>query len=494
MALSIVEKLALSSELQKTPTLYGLLQTIGEKDGLDTNTTESILVALRDKSKSDPAAFSKMEADLKANPSLANSIRVAAIGNPSSVVDAIKQYSGGDMGAYLPAKGSYPEAESKVAGAQQQPTSLQGQASPARKAPEIEAIELFAEKIADYCVSKLGIDKAKADGFVNKIKSDPVLAQKIAYTMKTNPSFIEDLSKLSESDKKLSGIALHVAKSRMNTILSDPGKLTNDAFVKERQAELWMADKSMGELTQTAFGQIRQKHFDGGLGGVFSGFKGDNKVIVMGGGLMGFINMEAFRANFAQAQAMALFSPNQMFINVQKGENGKFKDEIPVLDKDNKPIMGADGKPITKDEIRGKDLVAFKTVDGKEMKAVASIGYEARQGKDGNFRVPIITDIDKVTGMPTKIDRVIMTPEVFAEYRAKVETATGKTFAVDRYVAPQPPAPPMVVSVDPQTGVANDPVPLKLQQQPPAAGAQSYPVRPGGLDNAANEPERALKA
>lgn len=489
-----LDMLAMRMAISKNKTLDALIDKIEADPSVPKEAQAKIIVAFANKWKTNPDIYSQMEADLKKTPELANRIQVTANGNPASLITAIKEYEPGNMGANLPVKGSYLEAERKyassapaspspmavVAGATQpsapaptqtasRPTSsandddaiLDAVANASdddiQKTTSPEAVHMLADRIAKMAVTTHGTSPATANGFVAKIKTDPKLSQAIAINLQQNPDFVRQLARMAKDKTPLTEPAKSMARREMENLMENPERLADAKYVRELQQKIQMAEQfkneGIGGMLQSMFGPLRGGFSNLGL--VFAGFTGPNKVfsMVQGDGLFPtmMINLDSMRRNEAVAYAASTVGGNSLTT---------FAEPYKTVS-----VKGPDGKSMTE-----KVPNTFKmTINGKETDVVLALGLTANE-RAGH--------IDPVTNQFVPSNRVAFwgtrtvggqpemletTKDEFERYRTAVNQASakygdGRQLAFTDYTEQdardrfrnQPQI--QIASVDPQTG------------------------------------------
>jgi hypothetical protein len=489
-----LDMLAMKMAIGKNKTLDGLMDEIEADPSVPKEAQAKIIVAFANKWKTNPNIYSQMEADLKKTPELANRIQVTANGNPASLITAIKEYEPGNMGANLPVKGSYLEAERKyassasastppmavVAGATQPsaPAPTQTASRPSssandddaildavanfsdddiKKGTSVEAVHMFADRIAKMAVTVHGTSPATANGFAAKIKADPNLSQAIATNLQQNPAFVRQLARMAKDKTPLTEPAKSMARREMENLMANPERLADAKYVRELQQKIQMAEQykneGIGGMLQSMFGQLRGGSSD--LGSAFAGFTGPHTVFTMaqGGGLFPtlMINQDSIRKNEAIGYARSTVGANDL-----KTFPEPYKTAM---------VKGADGKQVAKEVPN-----TFKmNINGKETDVILARGLMANEVKGHidpatNQFVPsnkvAFWGTRSVGGQP---ELLYASKDEFLKYKSAVDAASakygdGKQLAFTDYteqdarVALRNQPQIQIASVDPQTG------------------------------------------
>ena len=351
--------------------------------------------------------------------------------------------------------------------------------------------------------ASLGVDSATTNGFKQKIQKDDKLSKSIATNLQNNPDFVRSLARMAKDNSPLSEPFKGKAVSEMNKLMANPELLANDAYVKDMQKKFEMAEQfkkfGLNEMLTKMLDGLRGQSY--GLfeqvGDISAGFSGARSVVTMGngGGFMGSVmfNMNNFNANVDEARSNANYSASSMTAFSVKGADGKYFHDVPVKDDKGNVLKKEDGTPLTRSV--GNYTVNLKTANGKDVEVIPSVGVlVAKQASDGNYRVPVITGIDK-NGAADKLSFVMLAPAEFERYKKIAEADAAKAgnsireFEVSRLAdaAPKQPSGMTVARVDPGTGAVTT-----STTYPTAAPTQIAPPS-NGREQAANERDFALQ-
>lgn len=406
-------------------------------------TEMTFLRELGKKWKTDPELFTKLEADMAADPKLAEEFHSAIKNDPERAINAIQKYDrpGSLSLALKSGEGTAAPSISESSSPASSPASGPAPAAPAESAAkrddnarDIATVAMMAEDLAK-AAKEFGVPASTADGFVTRIKTDPDLAKRIAVNFKRNPDFLSMVTDQVEVTPKNGPIA-QKAKQELNKIMSKPELLAEDSYVKGLERDIKNANAMKASLAgvTAGFGNLAA-----GFREIIGGFSGSRKVFSMsspGGSLFPtlFINLDAYRQNAAEARAFGAYSPLEMDAYTTPDKNGKFfHDGQQRKGADGKPLM-KDGKPVFEQVPNGQ--ITLTTADGKEVKVIPAGGnLMAKQragdfGPDGKFipgniKVPVVTEITE-HGVPSKIANVTLTPAQFQQYNRLVEAAAQK--------------------------------------------------------------------
>lgn len=380
-------------------------------------------------------------------------------------------------------------------------------------------IKLILNGMADQAGSKYGVESSTVSGFKQRVAEDTELVDDITTNFQNNPDFVRQLAKAAKDKTPMNKTMQNMAKGTMTTVMENPEKLAEDAYVKDLNQKMNMGSKMAG------FGKILDSIFGPGVGGqiagwfsaifdqikgFFSQFTGEKSVISMRSGGQGsllptaMLNVDNMRYNKEAAEAQANYSPRQMTALTTADKDGKFFHNGEQLkDKDGKPVLKND-KPVYEQIPNGQ--ITLKTADGKDFKGIPSVGaLSAIELQNGNVRVPIVEAID-AKGAATKVTQITMTREAFDDYK-KIADAKGqerggaiKSLTLetleDRTV--RAPLTVKMASVDPSTGAVaplttidaatGKPVQPGLQK----SEVETFPVRPHN-DPSSNERDYKLQ-
>lgn len=406
-------------------------------------TEMTFLRELGKKWKTDPELFTKLEADMDADPKLAEEFHSAIKNDPERAIKAIQKYDrpGSLSLALKSGEGAAAPSISESSSPASSPASGPAPTAPAGSgakrddnARDIATVGMMAEDLAK-AAKKFGVPASTADGFLTRIKTDRDLAKRIAENFKRNPDFLSMVTDQVEGTPKTGPIA-QKAKQELNKIMSKPELLAQDSYVKGLERDIKNANAMKAGLAGMTggFGNLAA-----GVREIIAGLSGSRKVLSMssaGGSLVPTlsINLEAYRQNAAEAGAFDAYSPLEMDAYTTPGKNGKFFQDGPQRKgADGKPLM-KDGKPVFEQVPNGQ--ITLKTADGKEVKVIPAGGnLMAKQragdfGPDGKFipgniKVPVVTEITE-HGVPSKIANVMLTPAQFEEYNRLVDAAAQK--------------------------------------------------------------------
>lgn len=424
-----------------------LSDKVSEDGSIPDETEMTFLRELGKKWKTDPELFTKLEADMAADPKLAEEFHSAIKNDPERAMNAIQKYDRpGSLSLALKsgegaAAPSISESSSPAASPAASPASGPAPTAPAGSgakrddnARDIATVAMMAEDLAK-AAKEFGVPTSTADGFVTRIKTDRDLAKRIAANFKRNPDFLSMVTDQVEGTPKNGPIA-QKAKQELNKIMSKPELLAEDSYVKGLERDIKNANAMKASLAgvTAGFGNLAA-----GFREIIGGFSGSRKVFSMssaGGSLFPtlFINLDAYEQNAAEAKAFAAYSPLEMDAYTTPGKNGKFfHDGQQRKGPDGKPLM-KDGKPVFEQVPNGQ--ITLTTADGKEVKVIPAGGnLMAKQragdfGPDGKFipgniKVPVVTEITE-HGVPSRITNVTLTPAQFQQYNRLVEAAAQK--------------------------------------------------------------------
>ncbi|MBL8641802.1 MAG: hypothetical protein JNL76_06770 [Alphaproteobacteria bacterium] len=410
-------------------------------------TRMTFLRELGKKWKTDRELFTKLEADMDADPKLAEEFHSAIKNDPERAIKAIQKYDRpGSLSLALKsgagaAAPSISESSSPAASPAASPASGPAPTAPAGSAAkrddnarDIATLGMMAEDLAK-AAKEFGVPASTADGFVRRIKTDSVLARRIAENFKRNPDFLSMVTDQVEGTPKTGPIAQKAAQE-LNKIMSKPELLAEDSYVKGLERDIKNANAMKASLAgvTAGFGNLAA-----GFRKIMGGLSGPHKVFSMsspGGSLFPtlFINLDAYEQNAAEATAFGAYSPLEMDAYTTPGKNGKFfHDGQQRKGADGKPLM-KDGKPVFEQVPNGQ--ITLTTADGKEVKVIPAGGnLMAKQragdfGPDGKFipgniKVPVVMEITE-HGVPSKIDNVMLTPAQFKQYNRLVDAAAQK--------------------------------------------------------------------
>lgn len=407
-------------------------------------TEMTFLRELGKKWKTDPELFTKLEADMDADPKLAEEFHSAIKNDPERAIKAIQKYDrpGSLSLALKSGEGAAAPSISESSSPASSPASGPAPTAPAGSgakrddnARDIATVGMMAEDLAK-AAKKFGVPASTADGFVTRIKTDRDLARRIAENFKRNPDFLSMVTDQVEGTPKTGPIAQKAAQE-LNKIMSKPELLAEDSYVKGLERDIKNANAMKASLAglTAGFGNLAP-----GFRKIMGGLSGPHKVFSMsspGGSLFLptlFINLDAYEQNAAEATAFRAYSPLEMDAYTTPGKNGKFfHDGQQRKGADGKPLM-KDGKPVFEQVPNGQ--ITLTTADGKEVKVIPAGGnLMAKQragdfGPDGKFipgniKVPVVMEITE-HGVPSKIDNVMLTPAQFQQYNRLVDAAAQK--------------------------------------------------------------------
>lgn len=424
-----------------------LSDKLSEDGSIPDATKMTFLRELGKKWKTDREFFIKLEADMAADPKLAEEFHSAIKNDPERAMNAIQKYDRpGSLSLALKsgegaAAPSISESSSPASSPAASPASGPAPTAPAGSAAkrddnagDIATVGMMAEDLAK-AAKEFGVPTSTADGFVTRIKTDRDLAKRIAVNFKRNPDFLSMVTDQVEDTPKTGPIA-QKAKQELNKIMSKPELLAEDSYVKGLERDIKNANAMKASLARLTAGFGNPA---AGFREIIGGFSGSRKVFSMssaGGSLFPtlFINLDAYRQNAAEAKAFAAYSPLEMDAYTTPGKNGKFfHDGQQRKGPDGKPLM-KDGKPVFEQVPNGQ--ITLTTADGKEVKVIPAGGnLMAKQragdfGPDGKFipgniKVPVVTEITE-HGVPSRITNVTLTPAQFQQYNRLVEAAAQK--------------------------------------------------------------------
>lgn len=421
-----------------------LSDKVSEDKSIGDATKMTFLRELGKKWKTDPELFTKLEADMAADPKLAEEFHSAIKNDPERAIKAIQKYDrpGSLSLALKSGEGAAAPSISESSSPASSPASGPAPTAPAGSgakrddnARDIATVGMMAEDLAK-AAKKFGVPASTADGFVTRIKTDSVLARRIAENFKRNPDFLSMVKDQVEGTPKTGPIAQKAAQE-LNKIMSKPELLAEDSYVKGLERDIKNANAMKASLAglTAGFGNLAA-----GFRKIMGGLSGPHKVFSMSSAGSGslfptlFINLDAYEQNAAEATAFRAYSPLEMGAYTTPGKNGKFfHDGQQRKGADGKPLM-KDGKPVFEQVPNGQ--ITLTTADGKEVKVIPAGGnLMAKQragdfGPDGKFipgniKVPVVMEITE-HGVPSKIDNVMLTPAQFEQYNRLVDAAAQK--------------------------------------------------------------------